>query len=244
LWWSKLAATGLALAGVVLLNWVLLFASAPFRGFLPNLEEIIRPAIAMLGGAALGLFWSVRLRQTWAALWMSLITPGALMMLIQLLAVLLWPAPETNLVADQPDVGGMFAFGFCLVGVLAFILARQGFQQLEDLGPVGEDVQLKAPRFVQNLLRVGARPERSTRTANSSLWWKEIRLQQVNLALAGGFALILLFLHFVRHAALSTSGRFSPKDFEFVEFLWALWSLLPLTIGLATLAEERRLGVD
>jgi hypothetical protein len=244
LWGSKLRMTGLAVAGVVLLNWMLLLTAMLLRGFLPNLEEVLRPPMAMIGGAALGLFWSVQLRQTWAAFWMSLITPGALILLIQLLLVLIWPAPENQRVADQPDVESLFAFGFCLVGVIAFFLARQRFHQLEDLAPVGEDVQLRMPRFLQNLLRARAPSDRPGRSAARSLWWKEVRLQQVNLALAGGFALVMLLTQILRRIALSMPERFNPQDLEAWELLWAFWSLLPLTVGLASFAEERRLGVD
>jgi hypothetical protein len=244
LWRSKLAMVGLTVAGVALVHGITLLAGAPLRGFLPNFVELARPAFAIVGGAALGIFWSVLLRQNWAAFWMSLIVPGALMMLIQLLVVLFWPMPEPDQAARQPDVGGMFALGFCLVSVIAFVLARRRFDRLEDLGPVGEDVQLKAPRFLHAFLGVSARSERQTRNVNSALWWKEIRLQQVNLALAAGFAVVVVIAQLLRRMALAMSDRVSPRDLEAVDFLWALWSLLPLTIGLATVAEERRLGVD
>ncbi|MCL4180995.1 MAG: hypothetical protein KJ072_25025 [Verrucomicrobia bacterium] len=244
LWRSKLAMTGLAVATALLVHWMALVAGAPWRGGLPNLIEFVRPMVAILGGAALGLFWSVQLRQTWAAFWMSLIVPGALAVLIQLLLALFSPMPENDQATRASHFGGLFAAGFCVIGVVAFALARRRFEQLEDLGPLGEDLQLKLPGFLRARAAVGVERERHPLTATGSLWWKEIRLQQVNLALAGGFALVMLLAQILKRVALSIPERFNPRDLEALDMLWALWSLLPLTIGLASFAEERRLGVD
>jgi hypothetical protein len=243
LWWSKLATTGMAVAGVTLLNWVLLISMAPFRGFLPNVEELMRPLVGMLGGAALGLFWSVWLRQTWAAFWMSLIVPGTLMMALLSLRSL-WYLREVGSSSPAPDVSAMFRYCFFLLSVLAFVLARCRFNRLEDLGPVGDDVQLKLPRFMGSLSLTGRRTEHRKRTRASSLWWKEIRLQQVNLALAAGLAVVMLLTEILRRIALGMPERFGPRDLDYIDFMWLLWGLLPLTIGLASMAEERRLGVD
>ena len=194
LWRAKLKMAGLAVAGVVLLNWMLLLASAPLRGFLPNLERghptggchVRRRGLGplLVGAPASDLGGALDVADhAGSADDVDPVAGGAAS----------GPRRKATRSRTQPDFGGMFAFGFCrqLVSI-AFFLARQRFDQLEDLGPLGEDVQLKVPRFLANLLRVGAPSERRTRRANRSLWWKEIRLQQVNLALAAGFALVLL----------------------------------------------------
>jgi hypothetical protein len=244
LWRSKLTMIGAAVVGVTLVQWLTLLAGTPWRGFPPSVGEMMRPALALVGGATLGVCWSLFLRQTWAAFWMALIVPGALMLLIQLPVTFLWPRSEMDTSTPERAVGALFAIGFCVVTVMAYFVARRAFERLEDLGPVGEDVQFKAPGFVRSWLQVDARSERLTRCASSSLWWKEIRLQQVNLALAVGLGLVIVLMHLLRQAAWSMSDRFSPRNFDFVDFLWALWVLLPLTVGLATVAEERRLGVE
>ena len=112
LWRSKLAMTGLAVATAVLVHWMALVAGAPWRGGLPNLIEFVRPMVAILGGAALGLFWSVQLRQTWAAFWMSLIVPGALALLIQLLLALFSPMPENDQAARALALRWPLCHGF------------------------------------------------------------------------------------------------------------------------------------
>jgi hypothetical protein len=244
LWRSKLAMIGAAVSGVTLVQWLAMLAGAPLRGFVPNSGEMVRPALALIGGATLGVCWSLLLRQTWAAFWMALIVPGALMLLIQLPVTFLWPRTEMDTSAPERAVAALFAIGFCAVTVIAFYIARRRFEWLEDLGPVGEDVQFKAPGFLRTWLRVDARSERQAQSATRSIWWKEIRLQQVNLALAVGLGLVIVLMHWLRQAAWTMSDRFGPQDLEFVDFLWALWVLLPLTIGLATVAEERRLGVE
>ncbi len=237
LWRTKLISAGMAVAGVTLLHWAVMAVRALWHLTLPDFFEFSRPFLGILGGAALGLCWSVWLRQTWAAFWMSLITPGALMIVIQLLVYLYWPMPKLGELGPEPDLAGMFALTFGLVSVMAYFLARRRFEHLEDLGAVGEDVQLSPPRFVRSLFRMRAGTEREVQSAGHSLWWKEVRLQQVNLALAFGFALLMVLAQFLR-------GAVEARSLEFVDAMWALWSLLPLTIGLATFAEERRLGVD
>jgi ABC-type transport system involved in multi-copper enzyme maturation permease subunit len=240
LWWSKASMTGLAVAGVTLVSWAVLLLAAPSRGHLPNFDVLFRPLAGMLGGAALGLFWSVTLRQTWAAFWMSLIVPGALMTSLVLLRVL-WPTPE----AGPPlNTAALFRYSFWLLIVVAFVLARRRFEHLEDLGAVGEDVQLKIPWLGASVASAKTAGERRVRSASVSLGWKEIRMQQVNIALAGGFVVVMIVTQILKSVALSMPERFGPRDLDFLDFMWALWSILPLTIGMASMAEERRLGVD
>lgn len=244
LWRFKLLPLSGAVAGVVLLHWAVLLGVAPWRGFYPGAWEVVRTLVGITVGAALGVCWSLVLRQTWAALWMALIVPGALMLLIQLLVVVFWPAGEYGKAVSTPNMAGMFAFGFCTLGIIAMVAARRGFNRLEDLGPVGEDVQLRLPSRLRLWGEADVQSDEHGLSATRALWWKEFRLQQVNITLAGGFAVIMLLVQVLRQVAMRMPERFGPNDIEVFDYLWALWSLLPLTIGLASLAEERRLGVD
>ena len=66
---------------------------------------------------------------------------------------------------------------------------------------------------------------------------KEIRLHEINLF----FAIILLFINL---AAVILRPFISNVNYKTaLEFAWALWLLMPLLIGCAAVAEERKLGV-
>jgi hypothetical protein len=70
----------------------------------------------------------------------------------------------------------------------------------------------------------------------NSLVKKEIRLQEANLFIA----IILLLLHLAAFVLHSVFNRNVKMVFELV---WSLWLLMPLLIGGAAIAEERKLGV-
>jgi hypothetical protein len=72
-----------------------------------------------------------------------------------------------------------------------------------------------------------------------ALWWKEIRLHESQFVIAFALALLHLGVLAVRHF----SDLQNSRDLKFVlESFWCLWVVMPLLVGCAAVAEERKLG--
>ena len=74
----------------------------------------------------------------------------------------------------------------------------------------------------------------------SALVWKELQLQQVNILIAA----VVFALHLASVVIRQVHPNFdNPNVRGLLELIWMLWLAMPLLIGSAAVAEERRVGV-
>ena len=173
-----------------------------------------------------GLWTVLLLRQVADAFWITLIVPAAITMFF------------FNLPERYPAISrwGMIT-SLIFYSVAGFWFARRLFLRAQDLPPTGGNIALPAwLAFGQRKVRAERRAIRPRR----ALWRKELGLHQSHFVIATVLALL--------HAGVVAMRRFG--DFRessgmlfILEVFWALWLVMPLLIGCAAVAEERRMGV-
>jgi hypothetical protein len=122
--------------------------------------------------------------------------------------------------------------------VAGFLWARRLFLHAQDIEWTGGDFSFpwRAKIPGQNVTRASIRP----RPWFLALAWKEILLHQANLLIA----VLLLALHLSAILIRKFHPQIENQDLKFIlESVWVLWLLMPLLIGSAAVAEERKLGV-
>jgi ABC-type transport system involved in multi-copper enzyme maturation permease subunit len=175
-----------------------------------------------------GALWTVLLlRQMAAAFWFTLLTPGAIAMVVSGL----WP--EKLSYYDELVV---------VVALLAYSgagiwFARRLFLRAQDVAWTGGNIAWPEMRGSANVL-AGAAGKRFWRP-KAALFWKEVQLHQSGFVLAGALALLHLGV-----LAARKFGRFQMNSsMEFIlEIFWGLWLVMPMLVGAAAVAEERKLG--
>lgn len=194
---------------------------------LANIEILLLCAIAIFSG---GLWTTLLLRQTIGAFWFTLLIPLAFSFGIDML---LESFGVSDSIANKVIAGLLIAYS-----VAGFLLARRLFLGAQDTQWTGGHIAFqwtrKAP--TASFASISSRP----RHWLSTLVLKEIQLQQANVLIA----VLILPLHllslFVRHV----HPVFQNRDLQFgLEAIWILWLFMPLLIGCAAVAEERRLGI-
>jgi ABC-type transport system involved in multi-copper enzyme maturation permease subunit len=174
-----------------------------------------------------GLWTVLLLRQVAAAFWFTLLTPGAILVL------------TISLAANLSDV----AFEEVLLTVLGiYVLAGFGFARWLFLR--AQDTQWTGGTIAMPEMRgVSLRPARSGTARRwrprAALWWKEIQLHQSQFIMAGVLTLLHLGVLATRHW-----GHFEQNStMAFVlDSFWCLWLVMPLLVGCAAMAEERKMG--
>ncbi len=189
-----------------------------------------------------GALWSVLLlRQVAAAFWFTLLTPGALLVLI----TGLWP--QKYAAAEEPAV----IAALLIYSAAGIWFARRLFLRAQDVAWTGGTIALpemrglkwwgERPREPQTALDIGssgASPHRTWRP-RAALAAKEFQLHQSQLIMAGALAL----LHLGVLAARKFGSFQKNSSLEFVlESFWLLWLVMPLLVGCAAAAEERKMG--
>ncbi len=187
-----------------------------------------------------GLWTVLLLRQVAAAFWFTLIVPGAIL---------------TVLAALFSDHDGNFFQGVIvttmgLYSLAGFFFARWLFLQAQDVQWSGGTIALPEMRGLKwwgtrsresGIVGVSgssvASPHRPRPCA--ALWRKELMLHQSQFVVA----FVLLVLHLGVLAVRNFSDLSNSKDLKFMlEIFWGLWLVLPLLVGCAAVAEERKLG--
>jgi len=230
IWNTKTALLGIALL-TVLTAWVVSFA-LHFRERLAISEGgelrrtmILAPALYALVVFS-GALWSVLLlRQVAAAFWFTLIVPAALLM------------PFFYFMEGHPSAARNAIIAvLVLYSVAGFFFGRRLFLNAQDLQPTGGNIALPEWRSFLRRREKGGRSYRPRR----ALWIKELQLHQSHFIIAGVLALL--------HIAVLATRKFG--DFRnsqallfTLEAFWMLWFAMPLVIGCAAVAEERKLGV-
>lgn len=235
IWETKITLLGLALLGLATL-WCKTFlmstagsghnATNDIKDWL-DLSSIIIPfGLVIFSG---GLWTVLLLRQVAAAFWFTLLAPGAI---LTVLAALF----------NTGDHDGNFFQGMCvtvlgLYSLAGFFFARWLFFRAQDVQWSGGTIVMPEIRglsawFTKSAARRVLRPR-------AALWRKEFQLHQSQFVMA--FALLLLHLGVIVTRNFYDLSH-SP-DLKFVlEIFWGLWFVMPLLVGCAAVAEERKLG--
>ncbi|HTJ00514.1 MAG TPA: hypothetical protein VL527_16660 [Dongiaceae bacterium] len=177
-----------------------------------------------------GALWTVLLfRQVMVAFWVTLLLPAVLLQLLLL-----------GLGEDATNLFPRVAVGLMLVySIAGFIFARRLFLHAEDIAWTGGNITLPEVRGLNRWLSRGK--SQRTRRPVTALFWKELLLHQAQLLVAGGLAVIHLVFIVVRNV-----GHVDPSGttaFLLTNY-WAIWIIMPVLVGAAALAEERKFGTQ
>jgi hypothetical protein len=193
------------------------------------LGSLMVGGLGALAGFAGGLWTTLLFRQVSAAFWCTLLVPMGLGLITsQLLGGVSNPVAPIGVCA----VLGLYS----AAGV---VWARNLFQQVQDTQWTGGIVSFPNWRRAAACARpgLGGRKRRALRALIS----KEIQSQYVNLLLAGGL--------FLMHLVVLGTRRFSADYLAMhqslgmtLEVFPVLWLAMPLLVGSAAVAEERKLG--
>jgi hypothetical protein len=181
-----------------------------------------------------GLWTTLLLRQVTNAFWFTLLTPLAI-----ILGISSWLSDR---LASDESISKIIIVALAIYSVAGYFVAALLFRRCQDLQSAGGEVTFSwFKKFAGSGTSSRARAiSFRPRHWFSALVWKEIELHQVNILLAA----LLLLLHLSSFITRKIHPHFSNPNLQFVlEGIWLLWLLMPILIGCAAIAEERRLGV-
>ncbi len=174
-----------------------------------------------------GLWTVLLLRQVAAAFWFTLLVPGAILVLTVSLA--------GNLSDEAFEEVAVTVLGiYTLAG---FCFARWLFLRAQDTQWTGGTIAMPEMRGVS--LRFAKSGLARRWRPHAALWWKETQLHQAQFIMAGVLAVLHLGVLATRklgHFPVNSSTEFILESF------WWLWLVMPLLVGCAAMAEERKLG--
>jgi ABC-type transport system involved in multi-copper enzyme maturation permease subunit len=178
-----------------------------------------------------GVLWTtLLLRHATGAFWFALLLPFIIVLVVAALLDIF------N--ASDAVVNGATVMALVLYSGATFLSARRLFFRAQDAQWTGGEFVFSWPGQLkkEKITRVLVRP----RHRFSALVWKEIQLHQANILIAG----LVLILHLSAVFTLKVHPHFQgPYIADTLEAIWILWLLMPLLIGCAAVAEERKLGV-
>ena len=175
-----------------------------------------------------GLWTTLLLRQVAGAFWFTLLTPLAI-----ILGITIW---FQGGIGQGESFNTFIVAALVLYSVAGFLLARRLFMRAQDVQWTGGEISL--PRR-ESTSKIGTasfsfRP----RHWLSALAWKELQVHQGIFLIAA----IVLALNVTARFIRVFHPHINP-DLGFVlEAMWSLWLLMPLLIGAAAIAEERRMN--
>jgi ABC-type transport system involved in multi-copper enzyme maturation permease subunit len=221
-WQMKIGVLALALASVVVasgFSWWL-WSGAPLtesRLWLSHFKYILLLTLIAFAG---GLWTTLLFRQMVAAFWFAIVVPFVLYSAIE---------PLMERLLDEDDAS-FFRAALCVAScgyaVLGYGLARWMFLHAQD-----KQAQEAANTGAWSLLPAFPKP----RWPVAALLLKELRLQQGTLLIG----IVLLVLHL---SALAASEYFPLLEVKYFKLndLFFVWMVVPLVVGCASFAEERR----
>lgn len=174
-----------------------------------------------------GLWTVLLLRQVAAAFWFTVLVPGVLWAIV------------AAFFGDQTDdfVQGILVVVLGIYSLGGLLFARWLFLRAQDVAWSGGTIAMPDMRGLARFkLNAGTRRWWRPRAA---LQAKEFQLHQSQFVMAGVLALLNLGV-----IALRKFGGFQKNSStEFVlESFWLLWMVMPMLVGCAAAAEERKLG--
>lgn len=174
-----------------------------------------------------GLWTVLLLRQVAAAFWFTLLIPGVILMI---LASLFGDADGNFFEGLVVTVLGLYSLG-------GFFFARRLFLRAQDVQWSGGTIVM--PEMYGRARARTVADARRTWRPRAALWRKEMLLHQSQFVMA--FALVVF--HLIVLAVRKFCNLGSSPDLKFVlEQFWFLWLVMPLLVGCAAIAEERKLG--
>ncbi|NOS69914.1 MAG: ABC transporter permease [Verrucomicrobia bacterium] len=232
IWWTKTSLLATALLAVFGVWWFSLLMHLPawFSSNPEGMDDMFMAATLLVLTVFSGGLCSVLIfRQVGAAFWFTLIVPAALAMLTGYC---------TDKFGDVLSHERNITVVLVTYSIAGYFWARRLFLRAQDVHWTGGNIALpawfKLPRmFAQSAKLAGRRPR-------LALIVKEFQLHQSQFIIAGVLALLHLTMIVLRH---SYAGLKEAWALEFVAFqFWTLWVVMPLLIGCAAVAEERKLG--
>jgi ABC-2 family transporter protein len=232
IWQTKIGLLAGALLLVTLL-WVGSFAlrigfisheTHAFKDWLDFFAVTITFGLVIFSG---GLWTVLLLRQVAAAFWFTLLMPGVILMI---LTAFFGDGDSNFFEGLVVTVLGLYSLG-------GFFFARRLFLRAQDVQWSGGTIVLPEMRRQSRARTVS--DARRTWRPRAVLWCKEMLLHQSQFVMA--FALVVL--HLVVLAVRKFCNLDNSPDLKFVlEQFWLLWLVMPLLVGCAAIAEERKLG--
>lgn len=228
IWLVKIAVLAIAYASVLLTLYIcykIYFYLRPIYNIPFPIDILTIYGLVILSG---GLWATMLLRQITGAFWISILTPGFLIvMLFQFSEYFHW---------SQHIDDHVIATIFLLYPVAGFLWAWKMFLRAQDTQWTGGEISFAWLKKSSERTIVSSQP----RHWLSALVRKEFQLHQANILIAAG----VLALHLASVVTLKVHPNFENPDVKFIlEQVWALWLLMPLLIGSAAVAEEQRLGI-
>lgn len=174
-----------------------------------------------------GLWTVLLLRQVAAAFWFTVIVPGALAGGV---AAFCGGESDNLVTGEVASVLGIYS----LVG---FFFARWLFFRAQDLQWSGGTIVMPEWRVLARFKAAGG----SLRLwhPRAALWWKEIRLHESQFVIA----FVLAALHLVVLAVRNFCNLEKSPDLKaLLDGFFVIWAVMPLLVGCAAVAEERKIG--
>lgn len=232
IWQTKLGLLAAALLVIgILWSAIFYFRAVPSAEFTTMGEVYDALVSAGLFGLVVfsgGLWTVLLLRQVAAAFWFTLLVPG---ILLTILVAIFGGQPSFDLLE------GMIVTVLGVYSLAGLFFARWLFLRAQDLQWSGGAIALpEIPNLSVPFVSAGVRRAWHPRIA---LWRKELQLHQSQLVMA----LVLAGLHLgVILVRKSCNVGGSPNLAACLFSFWGLWFVMPLLVGCAAVAEERKLG--
>lgn len=232
IWWTKTGLLAGALLTVFSAWWICFILQHPLN--IASTRKEIQDTFLVTGmiliTAYAGGLWTVLLlRQVGAAFWITVLVPACLAMGVGSAAEKLTEGAHTEAWVVAA-LGGY--------SVAGFFWARHLFLRAQDVQWTGGEILLpdwfRIPRQrTGRTMKVGRHPGRA-------LLGKEIQLHQSQFLIAGLLAGFHVLFRLIRYFTPNLKESWG-WDFVSQQF-WLLWFVMPLLVGCAAVAEERKLG--
>ena len=203
--------------------WMGVWVGSPFSWLLDAVAGAVIFLLAVFSG---GLWTVLLLRHVAAAFWLTILIPCALLIV------------SGGLLADCDEnlAAGIQVIVMGLYSLAGFFLARRLFFRAQDLAWTGGAVVLPEMRgwaqFRAGGLRRAWRPK-------MALLGKELQLHQAQYVVAVILAVLNSGALAIRHWG---HFRMNSDTLFVLENVFMVWLVLPLLLGCAAVAEERKLG--
>jgi ABC-type transport system involved in multi-copper enzyme maturation permease subunit len=222
IWKTKISLAGVAMFTVFLV-WCVACYSSYRHDWDPETRSNLWPEFMILGAVismiafAGGLWTTLLFRQISSAVWFCILIPAVLEMIV--------------LACGGSDRTAVICLTVYSVGT--FLWAQRYFFKIQETAWTGGEVNL-----------TGWRSDAARRTARTpkpvlAFLLKELQLHQLNLIGIGLLLLSHFLVIFLRKAGQHTFNAMTESG---LQVFGGLWLIVPLIVGSASIAEERKLG--
>jgi len=230
IWWTKTLLLAMVIFSVWAAWWFSVSTNPQLVMNSEQRHEVFTATLVLSFVIFSGGLWTVMLlRQVAAAFWFTLLIPAFLAGLT---------AHFTGKYGTEDAILGNIVVVLMLYSLAGFFWAQRMFLRAEDVAWTGGNIAL--PDWLKLPVRSGAAQMIRGPRPRLALIAKEFQLHQSTLVIAG----VLAVLHVGVLIARKFGGGFNDSPFmeTFTSVFWFFWPVLPLMIGCAAVAEERKLG--